>query len=95
MAHQLVDHPGRDAVVLQPGREGVAEVMGAAQVQAEQIAVRPRLSDRTQVGVPEAVARCVRNSSDDRLASASSQLLDDQAGEGMLRMPAVLFGRGL
>jgi hypothetical protein len=29
MAHQLVDDPGRDAGVLQPGGEGVAEVVGA------------------------------------------------------------------
>ena len=28
MAHQLINHPGRDAGVLQPGREGVPEVMG-------------------------------------------------------------------
>jgi hypothetical protein len=32
VAHQLVDHPGRDAGVLQPGRVGVAEVVGAVQV---------------------------------------------------------------
>jgi hypothetical protein len=31
VAHQLVDHPGRDAGVLQPGREGVPKVVGAAQ----------------------------------------------------------------
>src|SRR5215217_6336132 len=32
VAHQLVDDPGRDAGVLQPGREGVAKVMRAVQV---------------------------------------------------------------
>ena len=32
MAHQLIDHPGRDAGVLQPGRERVAKVVGAMQV---------------------------------------------------------------
>jgi hypothetical protein len=32
VAHQLVDHPGGDAGVLQPGREGVAEVVGAVEV---------------------------------------------------------------
>ena len=32
VAHQLVDDPGRDAGVLQPGRVGVAEVVGAVQV---------------------------------------------------------------
>jgi hypothetical protein len=32
MAHELVNHPRRDAVVLQPGREGVPEVMGTAQI---------------------------------------------------------------
>jgi hypothetical protein len=52
MAHQLVDHPSGDAVVLQPGREGVAKVVRAAQVQAEQVALLPRLAERTQVGVP-------------------------------------------
>ena len=55
MAHQLVDHPSRDALIFQPGREGVAEVVGAAQVQAEQVALLPRPSDGTQVGVPQAV----------------------------------------
>jgi hypothetical protein len=52
MTHQLIDHPSRDAVVLQPGREGVPQVMGATQVQAEQVAVRPGPAQRPQVGVP-------------------------------------------
>ena len=29
VAHHLIDHPGRDAGVFQPGREGVAEVVGS------------------------------------------------------------------
>ena len=32
VAHQLVDDSGGDAGVLEPGGEGVAEVMGAVQV---------------------------------------------------------------
>ena len=32
VAHQLVNHPGGDAGVLQPGRVGVAEVVRAVQV---------------------------------------------------------------
>ena len=32
MTHQLIDHPGRNAGVLQPGREAVPEVMGAAEI---------------------------------------------------------------
>ena len=36
MAHYLVDHPGGDAGVLEPGREGVAEVVGAVEVDASQ-----------------------------------------------------------
>jgi ribosomal protein S5 len=36
MAHHLIDHPGRDAGILQPGREGVAEVVGAVQIHAVQ-----------------------------------------------------------
>ena len=53
MTHQLVDHPGRDAVVVQPGREGVPVIMGAAQVQAEKVPLRPRPVDSSQVGVPQ------------------------------------------
>jgi hypothetical protein len=37
VAHQLVNHAGGDAGVLQPGREGVAEVMGPAQVQVVEV----------------------------------------------------------
>jgi hypothetical protein len=37
VAHQLIDHPGRDAVVLQPGREGVPQIVPAAQVKADQL----------------------------------------------------------
>jgi hypothetical protein len=32
VAHQLIDDAGRDAGVFQPGRVGVAEVVGAVQV---------------------------------------------------------------
>ena len=32
MPHHLIDDPGRDAGVLQPGCEGVAEVVGAVQI---------------------------------------------------------------
>jgi hypothetical protein len=32
MAHHLIDDPGWDAGVLEPGREGVAEVVGPAQI---------------------------------------------------------------
>ena len=42
VAHELVDHPSGDAGVFQPGREGVAKVVGAVQV------------DRLQQGVPDA-----------------------------------------
>ena len=33
MAHQLIDHPGRDAGILQPGREGMPQVVRASQPQ--------------------------------------------------------------
>jgi hypothetical protein len=33
VAHELINHPGRDAVILQPGREGVAKAMGTAKLQ--------------------------------------------------------------
>jgi hypothetical protein len=37
VAHQLIDHPRGDAGVLQPGREGVAQVVGSVQVQVRQV----------------------------------------------------------
>ena len=40
----LVDDPGRDAGVLQPGREGVAEVVGAIQIHGR----RQRVTGRGQ-----------------------------------------------
>jgi len=50
VAHQLVDHPGRDAGVLQPGREGMAKVVGAMQVD--------RLQQGMLGGWPEYPAFC-------------------------------------
>jgi hypothetical protein len=44
VAHELIDHPGRDAGVLQPGREAVPEVMGAAEIDR----VQERVSGRGQ-----------------------------------------------
>jgi hypothetical protein len=44
VAHQLIDHPGPDAGGLQPGREGVAEVMGVAEIDR----VQQRVSGRGQ-----------------------------------------------
>ena len=44
VAHHLVDHPGWNTGVLQPGREGVPEVMGAVQVHGRQ----QRIADRGQ-----------------------------------------------
>jgi hypothetical protein len=44
MAHQLVDHPGRDAGVLQPSGEGVPKVVGAVQVHG----LQQRVADRGQ-----------------------------------------------
>jgi hypothetical protein len=32
--HEFVDHPSRDAGVLQPGREGVAQVVGTVQTRS-------------------------------------------------------------
>ena len=40
--HHLVDSPGRDAGVLQPGREGVAEIVGAMQIHVLQQRVAGR-----------------------------------------------------
>jgi hypothetical protein len=37
VAHQLVDHPRGDAGIFQPGREGVAQVVGTMQVKVGQV----------------------------------------------------------
>ena len=37
VAHQLIDHPSRNATILQPRREGVAQVMRAVQVEIGQL----------------------------------------------------------
>jgi hypothetical protein len=43
VAHEFVDHPRGDAGVLQPGREGVPQVMWAAQLQVVQAVVAYRV----------------------------------------------------
>jgi hypothetical protein len=37
VAHQLVDHPSGDAGRFQPGREGVAQIMGAVQINLNKV----------------------------------------------------------
>jgi hypothetical protein len=40
VAHEFVDHPSRDAGILKPGRESVAQVVGAAQIDGSQQRIR-------------------------------------------------------
>jgi len=47
MPHQLVDHPGRDATILQPGREGAAQIMGPCGSSS----ASPQLSRRRAIAV--------------------------------------------
>jgi hypothetical protein len=49
VAHHLVDHAGRDAVVLQPGGEVVTQVVRPAQVEPVQVGVPSRPGDRPEV----------------------------------------------
>jgi hypothetical protein len=37
VTHEFVDDPGRDAGVLQPGREGVPEVVGTAELEVVEV----------------------------------------------------------
>jgi hypothetical protein len=37
VAHQLIDHPSGNAGVLQPGREGMAQVVGTVRVNRSQV----------------------------------------------------------
>jgi hypothetical protein len=57
MAHQLIDCPRRDAVILQPGRERMPQVMRATQIEADQVAMPGGLPDRPQVAVAEDIPR--------------------------------------
>jgi len=70
MAHQLVDHPGRDAGVLQPGGEGMPKVVGAVQIHG----LQERVTGRRQ-RPPTLLAV---------LVGAGDQLGSDQLGEGDL-----------
>jgi hypothetical protein len=36
--HQLIDHPGQDAFVLQPGRKAVPKIVGSAKLQMRKVA---------------------------------------------------------
>jgi hypothetical protein len=39
VAHQFIDHPGRDAFVLQPGRKAVPKIVGSVKLQVRKIAL--------------------------------------------------------
>ena len=39
VAHQLINHPGRDPFILQPGREAVPEIVGSAKLQMREVAL--------------------------------------------------------
>jgi hypothetical protein len=69
MTHQLVDDPGRDASVLQPGREGVPKVVGAMQIHD----VQQRVTGRGQHPPTLTV-----------LVGGRGQVGSDQLGEGDL-----------
>src|SRR5215216_6695667 len=43
MTHEFVDHPGGDAGVLQPGREGMPQVVRAAQLEVVETVVSGRV----------------------------------------------------
>ena len=73
VAHQLVDDPGRDAGVLQPGREGVAEVVGAVEVD--------RIQQRMVGGWPERPA-CRRAAAEGGGGVGLGELLEGTADGG-------------
>jgi hypothetical protein len=70
MADQLIDDPGGDAGVFQPGREGVPKVVGAVQIHG----LQQRVTGRGQ-RPPTLLAV---------LAGAGDQVGGDQLGEGDL-----------
>ena len=51
MSYQLVDNPSRDAAILQPGREGVAQVMLAPQIEVAKVG--PRRLDGGLIDPPQ------------------------------------------
>ena len=101
VAHEFVDHPGGDAGVLQPGREGVPQVVGAAQLEvvesviargvgrrpARRLAVAYLLSGR-QAGLLQLPERIV-DGAEGRAAAGDSAAdrLGGLAGTGVAERP--------
>jgi hypothetical protein len=69
MAHQLVDHPSGNTGVFQPGREGMAQIVGPVRVNRSK--VMASASDRALVDTAEVVPRQHRpRASRDTVAAA-------------------------
>jgi hypothetical protein len=110
MAHQLVDHPGWNAGVFQPGREGVAQIVGTVRIDRNKVVACA--SDSALVDAAEVVPgqHCARADGDTVAASRAGEDkevrvavgrelptdgLDHQWSEGQLPDAGVALGAGL
>jgi hypothetical protein len=110
MAHQLVDHSSWNAGVFQPGREGVAQIVGTVRIDRNKVVACA--SDSALVDAAEVVPgqHCARADGDTVAASRAGEDkevrvavgrelptdgLDHHWSEGSSRMPASLLGQGL
>jgi hypothetical protein len=98
-AHEFVDHPGRDAVVLQSGREGMPEVMRAAKLEVVEPAGLTAVWSRRRtpwrdstVLVPAATWLPPPGPA---LGGSWLRMARPLGASGISRMPASLLGRGL
>jgi hypothetical protein len=78
VAHQLIDHPGGNAGVFQPGREGVAQIVRAMRIDRSK--VMACASDRTLVDTGKVVPRQHRARADRDPVAASGAGEDEEVG---------------
>jgi hypothetical protein len=87
VAHRLVDHPGGDAVVLQPGREGVPEVGCAGVFERLQELLLDELGqtgalDWSRISVDSLTNDSARDSTHTAGTRRTATTLDSEPGSG-------------
>jgi hypothetical protein len=86
VAHHLVDHPGGDAGVLEPGGEGVAEVVRAVQVHGVEQWVARRWQGRDWARNMLAAGSCTLERGGRQVELTAPRMLD--ISDGVTLVPA-------
>jgi hypothetical protein len=81
MAHQLVDHPSRNAGVFQPGREGVAQIVGTMGIDRNKVVAGA--GDRALVDTAQVVPRQHRPRADGDAVAAARAGEDEDVRVGV------------